>query len=83
MNILEDLYPNIRPKKSPVVRVVLLHLRRRVVILLLTVPVIRYSWVTTGQLTLKWFIPFWARAIGLNLNWPPTLTPTRHLVIAL
>ena len=47
MNILEDLYPNIRPKKSPVVRVVLLHLRRRVVILLLTV--IRYSesWVTT------------------------------------
>ena len=35
MNILEDLYPNIRPKKSPVVRVVLLHLRRRVVILLL------------------------------------------------
>ena len=25
MNILEDLYPNIRPKKSPVVRVVLLH----------------------------------------------------------
>ena len=64
MNILEDLYPNIRPKKSPVVRVVLLHLRRRVVILLLTV--IRYSWVTT-----------------INLNWPPTLTPTRHLVIAL
>ena len=42
MNILEDLYPNIRPKKSPVVRVVLLHLRRRVVILLLTA--IRYLW---------------------------------------
>ena len=22
-----------------------------------------------------------ARAIGLNLNWPPTLTPTRHAVM--
>ena len=47
MNILEDLYPNIRPKKSPVVRVVLLHLHRRVVILLLTV--IKYSWVITKK----------------------------------